>query len=67
MSTPNNMPSKAAVTRNPEYAGECMDPQCCTYYYAPLIVGKRRPKSRRPRPIRNTALADQLRQKGFVK
>ena len=30
-------------------------------------VQPRAKKARQPRPIRNTALADQLRQKGFVK
>lgn len=67
MNTPNSMPARANVRPNPEYAGECMDPECCTHYYAPRIVGKRRTKSRSPRQIPNTALADQLREKGFVK
>lgn len=61
MITPNNMPQRAQVRANPDYAGECMDPQCCTHFYAPQIVGRKRPTKRTPRAIRNTQLADQLK------
>lgn len=65
--TPNLMPKTAQVRPNPEYAGECLDPQCCRHYSAPRIVGKRGKKARRgPVPIKNTALADALRQKGIA-
>lgn len=65
--TPNQMPKTAQVRMNPDFAGECMDPQCCRDYYAPRIVGKRVKKVRRgPVPIRNTALADALREKGIA-
>ena len=62
MVTPNMMPRKAEVRPNPEYAGECCDRDCCPVYYVPRIVGgKHRPVRRDPVPIRNTALAEQLR------
>lgn len=65
--TPNMMPLTAEVRPNPDYAGECMDPECCRDYYAPLVVGRRGRKVRRgPVPLRNTALADALREKGMV-
>lgn len=65
MITPNSMPRKTEPTRVIVHTKDaCWDERCdCTQEVTRMSL--RRPRA--PRPIRNFALAEQLREKGYAK